>query len=154
MTKTMHLYRGAPAVRSWSKYQETVEDWTLCGIRRQKRRDGLLHPRQCTENAFQVSCPYCLDLMRPSAKNQRVRKSAASPFRYMSRDEVPLGVRPLWPDSDFLLNGTTGELWECGPRFERKIPGTFFFEFVFDEITEVSLVDKPANKYARVALWK
>jgi len=28
----MHLYRGAPAVRGWSRYQQTMRDWTLCGI--------------------------------------------------------------------------------------------------------------------------
>jgi len=68
-----HLYRGAPCVRSWSKYQTTAEGWTLCGIRRQKRRGGLLHPAECTEEAAVVSCPFCLDLMRPSpaARPQR-----------------------------------------------------------------------------------
>jgi hypothetical protein len=28
----MHLYRGAAGVRTWSKYQETVKEWALCGI--------------------------------------------------------------------------------------------------------------------------
>lgn len=31
---TVHLYRGAPAVRLWSKYQATDQGWTLCGVRR------------------------------------------------------------------------------------------------------------------------
>ena len=33
----VHLFRGAPSVRSWSKYQKTAEEWTLCGIRRVAR---------------------------------------------------------------------------------------------------------------------
>ena len=59
----MHLFRGAPSVRSWSKYKETIEDWCLCGIHRipgGRRKDA----PQATENAEEVTCVFCLDLMR------------------------------------------------------------------------------------------
>ena len=36
----VHLFRGAPCVRSWSKYQSTIENWTLCGIERRERGRG------------------------------------------------------------------------------------------------------------------
>lgn len=65
----VHLYRGAPAVRSWSKYQTTIEGWTLCGIKRKSRGKGSTTGRHCVEDASLVSCPYCLILMRPSAKS-------------------------------------------------------------------------------------
>jgi len=63
--KLVHLFRGAPAVRYWSKHQETIEAWTLCGISRAKgglkvRRDAA----QATEDASLVTCPYCHQLMR------------------------------------------------------------------------------------------
>ena len=35
-----HLFRGAPSVRTWSKYKETVKNWTLCGIKRNLIRTG------------------------------------------------------------------------------------------------------------------
>lgn len=57
----MHLFRGAPAVRTWSKHQETVPDWTLCGI----ARKGASKDTQVTEEAREVSCPYCLQLLAP-----------------------------------------------------------------------------------------
>lgn len=53
----VHLYRGAPAVRSWSKYQTTVKGWTLCGIRQGTGK------APATEYSAQVNCPYCLKLM-------------------------------------------------------------------------------------------
>lgn len=65
----VHLFRGALSVRSWSKYQETVEEWTLCGINRQIGRGAKRERAGCTEDPSQVSCPYCLVLMRPSAKS-------------------------------------------------------------------------------------
>jgi len=34
----VHLFRGSPAVRSWSKYQETDRRWYLCG--RPPKRDA------------------------------------------------------------------------------------------------------------------
>ena len=71
----IHLFRGAPAVRSWSKYQETVEEWTLCGINRRSRGKGLTTGRHATEDASRVSCPYCLHLMRSGAN------TAAGAFR-------------------------------------------------------------------------
>lgn len=64
-----HLYRGAPIVRSWSKYQATVKDWTLCGVRRTANR-ATRELAECTEDALLVDCQHCLQLMQPSAKPQ------------------------------------------------------------------------------------
>lgn len=61
----VHLYRGAPAVRSWSKYQHTIDDWTLCGIKRKLRGLGR-GVTECTEEAGAVSCPFCLLVMQSS----------------------------------------------------------------------------------------
>ena len=32
-TSAVHLYKGSPCVRVWSKYQETDKQWALCGIK-------------------------------------------------------------------------------------------------------------------------
>lgn len=64
----VHLYRGAPAVRSWSRHQETVTDWTLCGIKRGSAKSSRGAGPNCTEVASEVSCTFCLSLMRPSQK--------------------------------------------------------------------------------------
>ena len=73
--KQMHLFRGSPCVRSWSKYQETDKCWTLCGIQEKKQ------PRlNCTEDPLQVSCRFCRDLaelpklagVRLKAQSERV----------------------------------------------------------------------------------
>ena len=61
----IHLFRGAPSVRDWSKYQQTVKGWTLCGIRRPPGIDEKSWP-QSTEDPSLVSCPYCHQLMQPS----------------------------------------------------------------------------------------
>ena len=58
-TSTVHLFRGAPSVRSWSKYKETIKERTLCGILR--RQDQEYAPS--TENPDEVNCRYCKDLM-------------------------------------------------------------------------------------------
>lgn len=63
--KQTHLFRGAPSVRSWSKYQKTVEEWTLCGINRRLAAGPSRERAECTEDASLVSCAYCLVLMRP-----------------------------------------------------------------------------------------
>lgn len=63
----MHLFRGAPAVRSWSKHQQTVEEWTLCGIRRGTAKFVRRDAAPATEEAALVSCRYCRMLMRPVA---------------------------------------------------------------------------------------
>lgn len=55
--QTVHLYRGAPCVRSWSKYKKTVKEWSLCGSK------GPLH---ATEDSGEVDCPQCHELMKPS----------------------------------------------------------------------------------------
>ncbi len=59
----MHLYRGAPCVRSWSKYRETNRRWTLCGIEfRGKEPSGM-----ATEDPLLCDCRFCRDLadLRP-----------------------------------------------------------------------------------------
>jgi hypothetical protein len=62
----VHLYRGAPAVRMWSMHTATIESWTLCGIKRNlKAKTG--GPSPATEDASQVTCEYCLDLMQPKS---------------------------------------------------------------------------------------
>lgn len=63
----VHLLRGAPAVRSWSKYQKTEPEWTLCGIKRQLASGPGRKRAESTEDGSLVTCPYCLDLMRPRA---------------------------------------------------------------------------------------
>lgn len=73
---TTHLYRGAPAVRGWSKYQATVKEWTLCGIRRRP------NPRTkrltaATEDTPAVNCPFCRQLMQPGARAKAGRPTAA-----------------------------------------------------------------------------
>lgn len=55
----MHLYRGAPPVRNWSKYRQTDKKWALCG--RQGRHKFEDIPRG-TENLTEVTCPFCLQL--------------------------------------------------------------------------------------------
>jgi hypothetical protein len=80
MTETTHLYRGAPSVRGWSKYQATVEGWTLCGIKRKKAGSGRTSGEQCTEDASLVNCPYCRQLMRPTrAEIARAKVKKAAP---------------------------------------------------------------------------
>jgi hypothetical protein len=54
----MHLYRGAPGVRNWSRYKATERSWALCGRRNSGRQ--LL----ATEDASLVTCPFCCDLMQ------------------------------------------------------------------------------------------
>lgn len=65
-----HLFRGSPSVRNWSKYQETVTEWTLCGINRRIGEGANRRRHPCTEDASLVSCPYCLELMRPSLQDR------------------------------------------------------------------------------------
>lgn len=57
----LHLYRGAPAVRAWSKYQETVTAWTLCGVRGDRETSA-------TEDAGAADCPFCKILLREGKK--------------------------------------------------------------------------------------
>jgi hypothetical protein len=54
----IHLFRGAPAVRSWSKYRQTVRDWTLCGI----SGTGI----KAVENPASVTCLCCLAVLQPA----------------------------------------------------------------------------------------
>ena len=60
----VHLFRGAPCVRNWSKYQKTVTGWTLCGRRRYRsREDGNIVLPPTTEDPARVTCDYCQCLM-------------------------------------------------------------------------------------------
>lgn len=53
----MHLYRGSPCVRSWSRYQTTAQAWTLCGMH---LNSGDKRERtECTGDPALVTCPYC-----------------------------------------------------------------------------------------------
>ena len=70
---TTHLYRGAPAVRSWSKYQATVKEWSLCGIHHKGRKSDL----RATEDPARVNCPYCRQLIEPGARSAAKRSTAA-----------------------------------------------------------------------------
>lgn len=65
--KTVHLFRGAPCVRSWSPHRATVPDWTLCGIRQDEVRGDL----QAVEDPDEVSCPFCRKLMAPEPRSGR-----------------------------------------------------------------------------------
>jgi hypothetical protein len=78
ISERMHLFRGAPSVRGWSKYQETVQEWTLCGIRRIARGDDKRRVAT-TEDPSVVSCPFCQDLMKPTkAELARAKTKAAT----------------------------------------------------------------------------
>ena len=57
----VHLLRGSPVVRSWSKYQRTVPEWTLCGSRTQLDAPS---PSPYTTQPNQVTCLFCQQLMR------------------------------------------------------------------------------------------
>ena len=56
----MHLYRGSPCVRSWSRYQTTVETWTVCGMHLNcgDKRERT----ECTDDPALATCPYCRQL--------------------------------------------------------------------------------------------
>jgi len=64
-SKQTHLYRGAPCVRSWSKYQTTVKLWSLCGI--YDRNHKVEVQLQATEDPREVDCEQCVRLMHPGA---------------------------------------------------------------------------------------
>lgn len=70
----IHLFRGAPCVRGWSKYQETVQEWTLCGIPRMPNA-RVRKPAIASEDPQTVNCSSCLELMKPTkAELARGRK--------------------------------------------------------------------------------
>lgn len=60
----VHLARGAPAVRRWSRYQATDPRSSLCGIYRSRAVIASGEAAAFTEDGAQVICPFCLDLMR------------------------------------------------------------------------------------------
>ena len=50
----IHLWRGAPATRTWSRYQDTVQAWSVCGV---------ALPENAPANADECNCPYYLQLL-------------------------------------------------------------------------------------------
>ena len=62
-TRVVHLYRGAPVVRSWSKYQTTVRNRTLCGIPIKTRRNQAETDTSASDDVTGVNCPYCHQLL-------------------------------------------------------------------------------------------
>lgn len=54
----VHLFRGSPASRSWSKHQETTRSWSLCGM-----HWGPNAERSATEDEKLVTCEFCLQLL-------------------------------------------------------------------------------------------
>lgn len=75
--KVVHLFRGAPAVRAWSKYQETVPRWTLCGIDYGNRVRRLKEAAGATEDAALVSCRFCRQLMRSGERGAKPKAAGA-----------------------------------------------------------------------------
>lgn len=69
----VHLARGAPSVRSWSRYQETDPRWSLCGVYRQIRIPGERIVIDFVEDPLRVLCPFCLDLMQPRRRTVEAR---------------------------------------------------------------------------------
>jgi hypothetical protein len=63
----MHLYRGAPGVRSWSRYQETDKGIRLCAATLGKDSKSR---STATEDPTKVSCPYGVQLMHPQVCSQ------------------------------------------------------------------------------------
>ncbi len=84
----IHLYRGAPPVRAWTKHQETIEGWTLCGI----RRKGHGAAPGCVEDPRKVSCRHCLDLNTPHPRPAQV---VATPSIEHRNSRCSSGSRPL-----------------------------------------------------------
>ena len=75
-----HLYRGASAVRYWSKYKKTNREWSLCGFQFPAGR--------CVEEAAPVTCRYCRELLRHTASRQRPTKPERSPCQNQSRQQL------------------------------------------------------------------
>ena len=70
-------------------------------------------------------------------------------------DRPPEGEARVWPDSVFVWDTETSYVYEIGAEFHRRL-GTKLAgqEWLIDEITEVSLVDRPANRWAVIAMIK
>ncbi len=60
----VHLVRGAPSVRSWSRYQAIDPRFSVCGCALRDPVLGVQESRHCIAEA-EVTCPYCQDLMKP-----------------------------------------------------------------------------------------
>lgn len=59
----LHLYRGAPAVRAWSKYQTTDTRHTLCGIPIKARRSEAETDTRAIDRTDLVNCTFCKQLL-------------------------------------------------------------------------------------------
>jgi hypothetical protein len=64
----VHLYRGAPPARSWSRYQKTIREWSLCGIQSPAS--------PCVEDAAKLTCRYCRQLLAPARTTRKPEKSS------------------------------------------------------------------------------
>jgi|SRR5215472_773113 len=64
----VHLLRGSPCVRAWSRYASTVAGWTLCGIRLPRR--PFRRQAAYVEEAGRVSCRFCLMLIGAAKKGR------------------------------------------------------------------------------------
>src|SRR5262245_32506845 len=76
----VHLHRGAPSVRGWSKYQITDQTRTLCGIQRALNPERRFKPSKGTSEPSEVTCQFCLSLMQPASyddKHARAARNAA-----------------------------------------------------------------------------
>jgi hypothetical protein len=106
----VHLFRGSRCVRTWSKYWETDQDWTLCGTRHSLQEAAL-----CTERPEEVSCSRCVELMHPGAC--RVAKTGCSFCEAGSLTDPPVihAVNPSLRDFP--------EMPEADP-FSASRPGT------------------------------
>jgi hypothetical protein len=128
---------------------------------------GLSKPASATEDAGLVDCLDCIGLMRPKRAmlleflrsrfpNGLDGEGTPGVYRFVLKRQLSLSVWKMFKDS-FFITSTTGELWEIGPVYRRRVPGLYHWESpVIDHlvITEVSLVDVGANPFARIAMFK
>jgi hypothetical protein len=79
---TVHLLRGSACTRAWSKYQETVPHWSLCGC---------YGPEHATEDAQAVTCRQCAKLMKPASYDRmptQAEVAAAAAKTNAERQEI------------------------------------------------------------------
>jgi hypothetical protein len=67
--KPVHLFRGAPGVRGWSKYRQTIERWTLCGRDRGTSPKKRERAAQATEDVSLVTCRFCHLLIKSGERS-------------------------------------------------------------------------------------
>jgi hypothetical protein len=64
-------------------------------------------------------------------------------------DCPPEGETAIWPDSFWLWDVNTGQCVECGPTMARLIPRRYRLS-----VEEISLVSRPADPFAKIAMFK